>query len=408
MQCARIGSTVLFLFSLARAATGAEPDPKAVRNGPFPLASGQDQRVEILAYDHGNVSPWAEFFTFDSPGHPKLVRLRTEYELDDVVKGAKTDLERALALKRWVVTHWKFATPGPEAFRDWSAVALLDRAKQGQFGWCGQAAMIFQQACMAVGLPARFIELGQPTSPACHFTTEIYLREHGKWAVVDATPLPEADLYYAVNGVPQSALEMHRRVVAGKMEGVMQVHAGRERKVESREQFAWIFYYVRWLTRCDIVTNTPKFVDMENTFDRRWHTIDWADDDTVPWEQQRNSTYYSRNERLSAWTTSDPEVLSWAPTDRVRVEIRTYKSHVFFHLWSADLDFDHFEVAIDRDDWQRLPDGNINSEPQFGWSAKRFSIPASGGVHEARVRLVRRVGTKGPESFVRLRLGRED
>ena len=48
---------------------------------------------------------------------------------------------------------------------------------------------------------------------------------------------------------------------------------------------------------------------------------------------------------------------------------------------------------------------NSGFEAQFGWGAKRFSIPASGGVHEARVRLVRRVGTKGPESFVKLRLG---
>jgi hypothetical protein len=404
MWRARVGSTGLFLFSLTCAAAAAEPDSKAVRNGPLPLAAGQDQKVEILAYDNGDASPWAEFFIFDSPGHPKLVRLRTEYGLEDVVKGAKTDLQRAVALKRWVGAHWKFTTPGPEAFCDWSAVALLDRAKQGNFGWCGQAAMIFQQACMTVGLPVRFIELGQPTSPACHFTTEVYLREHGKWAVVDATPLPEADLYYTAGGVPQSALEMHRRVVAGKMDDIIQVHSDREQKVENRGQFAWGFYYVRWLTRCDIVTNTPKFVDMENTFDRRWHTVDWVDADTVPWEKQKNPTYYVRNERLSAWTTSDPEVMYWAPTDRVRMDVRADAKHVFFHLWSAELDFDYFEVAVDGGDWQRLPDGNINTEPQYGWSAKRFSIPASGGVHEARVRLVRRVGTKGPESFVKLRL----
>ena len=57
----------------------------------------------------------------------------------------------------------------------------------------------------SVGLPARFIELGSPQSPTCHFTTEVYLREHKKWAVVDATPLPECDLYYAARGVPQSS-----------------------------------------------------------------------------------------------------------------------------------------------------------------------------------------------------------
>src|SRR5262245_4485440 len=101
-------------------------------------------------------------------------------------------------------------------------------------------------------------------------------------------------------------------------------------------------------------------------------------------------------------------MLYWAPTDRVRIAVRTYDKYLFFQLWSADLDFDHFEVAIDGRDWERLPEGNINQEPRYGWSAKRFSIPATGGVHEARVRAVRRTGTKGPESFVKLKLERKD
>jgi len=404
MRSALIVVQVGALLLLGAVAVGDEPAPSAVRRGPDPLVAAQGQKVHLLAYDNGDASPWVEFFAFDSPGHPKLVQLRKEQKLDELIKDAKTDMDRAMALKRWVGSLWKFTTPEPATFSDWSAVALLARAKQGKYGWCGQAAMLFQQACLAVGLPARFIELGRPDSPACHFTTEVYLREHGKWAVVDATPLPECDLYYAVNGVPQTALEMHRRVVARNMQGVSEVHPGGESKVEGQKQMAWGFYYVRWLTRCDVVTNTPKFYDLENVFDRRWHTVDWTDPETIPWEKQNHSVFWIRNERLSAWTTSDPEVMYWKPTDRVRMALRPGEKHVFAQLWSADLDFGYFEVAIDGRPWERLPQVNINNEPKFGWSAKRFSIAATPGVHEARVRSVSRTGAEGPEGFVRLRV----
>ncbi len=401
---------ILVLFALVSAAAGAESGVSTLQKGPFPLASAEGQNIKVLAYDNGEASPWAEFFAFDSPGHAKLVQFRAEYKLDEVIAKARSDLERAVALKRWVGAHWKFRTPEPETFRDWSAVTLLERGKQGKWGWCGQSAMIFQQACMAMGLPARFIELGNETSPACHFTTEVYLREHSKWAVIDSTPLPDFDLYYTVGGVPQSALEMHRRVVRGSMEGVSEVHPDRTNPVQGRKSPAWSFYYLRWLTRCDVVTHTPRFVDMENVFDRRWHTVEWVDAETVPWERQTNMVYWMRNERPAAWTTSDAEVTDWRPTDRVRMSCRASDTNIFVHLWSADLDFDHFEIALDGHDWERLPEYNTpdTSGPRLGWSAKRFSFPGTPGVHEVRARLVRRTGTKGPASFVKLQVTPKD
>jgi hypothetical protein len=224
--------------------------------------------------------------------------------------------------------------------------------------------------------------------------------------VIDSTPLPDFDLYYVVDGVPQSALEIHRRVVGGTLDGVSEVHPDRTCRVERRTQTAWGFYYVRWLTRCDIVTHTPQFVDMENVFDRRGHTVEWTDAETVPWEKQEHVVPWIRNERLSAWTTSNPEVVSWKPSDRVRMVLRPDEKYVFVHLWSADLDFGHCEVAIDGRPWERLPVGNTTDTdgPRVGWSAKRFSIATSPGVHEARVRLVRQTGTRGPDSFVRWRV----
>ena len=276
-------------FALLCAVARWQAEP--VRKGPWPLAETVGPKVEILAYDHGDVSPWIEFFAFDSPQHPKIVQLRNEYKLDELTKHAKTDIERAAALMTWVAGAPEIRHPRSRCVQRLERGGSVGPAKKGQVVWCGQAAMVFQQACLAVGMPSRFIELGIPQTPACHFTTEVFLREHGKWAVVDATPLNEFKVYYTVDGVPQSALDMHRHVVNGTMDKVVEVHPDRSHKVEKKDSPAWTFYYVRWLTRCDVVTNTPQYIDLEHVFDKRWHTVEWTDDKTIPWEQQKHSAW---------------------------------------------------------------------------------------------------------------------
>jgi hypothetical protein len=379
------------------------PAGEPVRRGPDPLADTIGPQVVVLEYDHGDVSPWIEFFTFDSRHHPKLVQFRREYELDKLVENCRTDLERALAIKQWVSGALKFGTPAEDVFADWSAVALLARAKEGQVVWCGQAAMVFQQACWALGIPARYIECGRPENPACHFTTEVFLSEFHKWAVVDATPLDDFDVYYTAKGVPQSALEMHRHVVEKTMDRVVEVHPDRSHPVKSKKSPAWSFYYLRWLTRCDVVTHTPQFHDLEHTFDKRWHTVDWADDKTVPWEQSPHAAWFIRKKRLAAWRISDPEIVSWKPTDRVRILLNPGpQDRIFGHLWTGDQEFDHYQIRLDGGGWEDMPQGNTRvwSGKMFGWGLRRFSIVAEPGPHSVHIRVARRDGSTGPVSYV--------
>ncbi len=399
----------LILFTLLLpplSSPGICGDP-AVRRGPWPLAETKGPHVEVSAYENGDVSPWIEFFAFDSRQHPKLVQLRKEYELDALTADCRTDLERAVVLKSWVSRALKFGTPAEDVFSDWSAVALLERARQGQVVWCGQAAMVFQQACLAVGMPARYIEVGRPENPACHFTVEVFLREHRKWAVVDPTPLDAFNIYYTVDDVPQSALEMHRHVVDETMKRVTEVHPDRKHGVRDKESPAWSFYYLRWLTRCDVVTNTPEFFDLEHVFDRVTGTVDWTDDQTVPWEKSEHAAWFIRKRRLSAWQTSDPEVVSWIPTDRVKILLcPSEEGYLFGHLWTGDQDFDHYQIRLEDGDWEDMPKKNTRvwSGKLYGWGLRRFSVQADPGEHAVEVRVVRRDSTTGEPSFVRYRI----
>ncbi len=107
----KMASRLLGVLAVLCAVSVAQAAP--VGKGPWPLAETVGPKVEILAYDNGDVSPWIEFFTFDSPKHPKIVQLRTEYKLDELTKHAKTDIQRAAALKKWVAGALEIRHPRP-------------------------------------------------------------------------------------------------------------------------------------------------------------------------------------------------------------------------------------------------------------------------------------------------------
>ncbi len=98
MRSTILGPLFVVLAVVACNLASASEDAGITRIGPNPLAPTLGPRITVLEHDHGDVSPWLEFFTFDSRCHPKLVQLREQYKLDELVQGCHTDLERALAL----------------------------------------------------------------------------------------------------------------------------------------------------------------------------------------------------------------------------------------------------------------------------------------------------------------------
>ena len=100
---------VCLLLLTATAAIRAEDTPPRI--GPQPLADTLGPPVEIMAYDHGDVSKWAEFFLFDRPSHPKIQQLRREYKLDEVVRDSNTDVDRAVAIKAWTFGSLVYGIP---------------------------------------------------------------------------------------------------------------------------------------------------------------------------------------------------------------------------------------------------------------------------------------------------------
>ncbi len=253
-------------------------------------------------------------FTHLLPSDPSLSVLRSRENLDEVVEGADDTFERALALKSWVGQQWKFGPPDP--YPPWRATDVLDWIRSGRTsGHCGQYAMVFLQACLSFGIQARYVEVGQTTNPYSHFTTEVYLSGHGKWAILDATAKPHLASHYLVGGVPQSALELHRALLAEKADGVEVIHdvsvveGGEERTFGTAVQN---YYYFRIFFRQDQGVRQPRFRNPDDTADRYIDAVEWIDEKTVPWEKTELEVRFPLV-RLTERRTGDEKDLYWRP-----------------------------------------------------------------------------------------------
>lgn len=252
-------------------------------------------------------------FTHLLHSDPSLVELRTAEDLDEVVSDKVMVMERALALKSWVGRQWKFGVPDP--YPPWNAVKVLEWIRSGRTGgFCGQYAMVYLQACLSVGIQARYIEVGQVTNPYSHFTTEVFLPEFGKWAVLDPTAQPHLASHYLVDGVPQNALELHRALLGNRGDQVEVLHDtsvlnGKVRTIGTAIEH---YYYFRVFFRQDQGVNPPPFRNPNDTAGRFTDAVEWTDEETVPWEATTGESRFPI-ERLTERRTKDPGDLYWVP-----------------------------------------------------------------------------------------------
>jgi hypothetical protein len=155
-------------------------------------------------------------FRYEPFTQPTLKELRSRYHLDDVVSGAKSELDIITRLAAWSSRQWKWEEWHLDEFYPaWDALEILKIGPDGKpvGGFCQQYDMVFLQACESFGMPGREISinsgtLGRPTIIG-HEPTEIWSNQFKKWIWVDGTAA-----YYPTDeatGVPLSLCEVRER-----------------------------------------------------------------------------------------------------------------------------------------------------------------------------------------------------
>ncbi len=146
---------------------------------------------------------------------PYLAQLRVRHNLDTLVEGSATDLERILAVSTWVNGLWMHDGDNQPSSSD--PLTIIAEAEQGSRFRCVEYAIVLEGALNALGIPARRVGLKTADvetrpSGAGHVVVEAYARDLQKWLLVD----PQFNLIPVADGVPLHALELQQALASGK------------------------------------------------------------------------------------------------------------------------------------------------------------------------------------------------
>ncbi len=144
---------------------------------------------------------------------PRLGYLRSL--LPDAALQFGSPLERVRALNSWVAMQWRYrnSSETPQ-YAPWDPATILSwgKAERGHDSrppivMCVHYAVVMVSCCIAAGIPARgFAGTGSINGWDGHFTAEVWVKEYGKWVMVD----PTKDAILMTDEVPLSISEIRR------------------------------------------------------------------------------------------------------------------------------------------------------------------------------------------------------
>ena len=298
-------------------------------------------------------------FEYEPLDHPRLKTLREKYRLDDVVAGAKTELELISKLAVWSAARWDKGHL-QEAYPAWDCLDILADHKDGTpvGGFCQQYNVVFLQACESFGLCGRAVSLGPGDRLKIrggHEVVEIWSNEYRKWIYVDGN----AAWFFVDNysGVPLSLRELRLRQL--ETIGLDKTRSFTIVKLaESRYEWKGLkewppFAELRLIPRSNFLEQKsplPLNQGMRGWF---WtgHYV-WTDDG-----YGASPPLYSRRVTAAAnwdWTLNEAHIIleATATPGELRVMLDTVTPS-----------FESFEVNLDGAGWNRSP-------AEFAWKLK--------------------------------------
>jgi len=183
---------------------------------PEALARWQE-RIRVVENHNAPIVRTSIPFEYEPLDHPRLKLLREQYKLDDVVRGAQTELELIGKLAVWSSQRWDKGHLGQQ-YPPWDAHEILEPHADGTpvGGFCQQYNVVFLQACESFGLVGRAVSIGPGDSELAagkirggHEVVEIWSNQFAKWIYVDGN----AAWYFVddQSGVPLSLRELRQR-----------------------------------------------------------------------------------------------------------------------------------------------------------------------------------------------------
>ena len=167
------------------------------------------QKLKNAKGYHRGTLPEGMKFSYMSPNHPDLVRLREKFNLDSVA-GAGNEISKIKNLLHWVhnVVRHDGSSMNPEVMNTIAMVELCQKENRGVN--CRMLAQMLTEVYLAMGFKARFVTcMPRDHVSDCHVITTVYSNTLNKWLWVD----PTFEAYVMdENGVMLSIAEVRERL----------------------------------------------------------------------------------------------------------------------------------------------------------------------------------------------------
>ncbi len=336
--------------------------------------------VETTALSEGRGS---YRFAYQGPTD-RLTRLREQYDLDQVVAGCATEMERFVALRDWC-RHT--APRGWDSGRtDWcppfDALVILETNQEPRaLCMCTHYTTLMVETAAALGYVGRHVILDH------HCVAELWCNDLRKWVLMDTgnSEDPERNCHFEHKGVPLNALEIRRLWRQGRTRDIQVIYPRRPPitgdTLQPQEQCSFEGYRRFGAALRNNFLDTPFPGELTHGWGSYFcDAYLWWEDEAVPRESPEygltsnrpGDYYWALNEtRITLLATDRPDVLT--------VELRTDTPN-----------FEAFEVRMGDGDWR-------DAESNFEWR-----VPGGRAAIEARSRNC--FGIRGP--VTRLALSR--
>ena len=110
-------------------------------------------RLRVLEEHNEQIVRTSIPFEYEPLDHPRLKKLREQYQLDEVAQGAKSELELMLRLAQWACNYWDWPNHIGECYPPWDALEILKAHKDAKptGGFCLQFTWHFCRPARVLG-----------------------------------------------------------------------------------------------------------------------------------------------------------------------------------------------------------------------------------------------------------------
>lgn len=206
------------------------------------VIKGVKMPYKTLKFDKRSKNPNLKFWYEQNQDNAYLDQLRARYPIDDLIKDAKNDTEKALKILHWVHKQWKHNGNNQPEKRD--AISILEEAKEGKNFRCVEYGIVATACLNSVGLKAR--TLGLKTKDvettrygAGHVLLEVYLDDLHKWAILDG----QWDVMPFLNDVPLNAVEFQKAISENYKDLEIRTSSDTNKRFYTEWVYPYLYYF---------------------------------------------------------------------------------------------------------------------------------------------------------------------